>query len=146
MLLAGVAFALWQLFGGLFADIVEDLSGVRGSVERDLYLVEFSGSQMLVLGDARTLSVELPPTVDPKEIGQTYGTMKIRGVIPVGTVVEITHAERKLNTPTELRGRLPQYSEIIDLSFIQDYSSSQPAFRSSDMRLLPPIVSETSSE
>lgn len=133
-MLLGAGLSLWMFFGEMLSfrlttphELSANGEEMRASTRVDLYLVELGGSPVPVLGDAASISDELPPSVDRSLVGSSLPGMKILAVIPAGTTVVATSAIRTVNAPVELRGSVEGHQGEVDLSFVQDYAAGLPS-------------------
>lgn len=133
-MLLGAALSVWMFFGEMISlrssvpiEAVMEDGDVRSVTKVDLYLVEFEGVSSPVLGDAESVSSDLPAPVDRSLVGSSLPGMRILGVIPAGSSVMVTGATRTVNAPLELRGRVDGHDGEVDLSFVQDYASDSPS-------------------
>lgn len=144
-MLLGASLSVWMFFGEFLSfrtsapvETVMEGEAIRSITKADLYLVEFEGGSSPVLGDAESVSSELPPSVERSFVGSNLPGMKILSVIPAGSTVVVTGVVRTVNAPMELRGNIVGHAEEVDLSFVQDYASPSPVLVSRLFSPSPP--------
>lgn len=142
----GTSLSLWTFFGQLFSSeparppgLIVGAEGMEMRTKVDLYLVELEGSPVPVLGDASSISSELPSPVDRSFVGDSVPGIKILEVLPSGAALIVTSASQSANSPVGLRGTIPGRAGEVDLSFIQDYSSDTPTLSVRVFMEPPPI-------
>jgi hypothetical protein len=86
-------FGLLSLFGCVHVETPHQI-GDRVELTRDVYLIECKNKSLTDIGvqinsNEKREFVNLPPTVDPKNIGESFLGDKVVGILKAGTILEI---------------------------------------------------------